>query len=127
MDSEETKKLVVTPANWRQFGDRIHTKACEKMGIEQGSLDEAIFLALAAGGEMGELQNVVKKMWRDGQDQELSVAVAKEAADVLIYMDHFLNAFRLQATAIIVAKLQELVDRWPEYFEGWEPAQTTVQ
>ena len=122
MSSEQTgSKHTVTPGNWRQYADRIHTKAMEKMEIPQGTFEEAVFLALATGGEAGEFQNVVKKMWRDGQSEELHKKMRGEIADVLIYLDHFLNSFQLSATAIICEKVQELTERWPEYFEDFEP------
>ena len=118
--------ITVTPQNWRQVSDRIHSQCMEKMEIQQGTLEEVAFLALAMGGEMGELQNVVKKMWRDGQDEELSKALPMEIADVMIYMDHFVKSLNLSVTHIIVAKLQELVIRWPHLFKDWKPIEETV-
>lgn len=41
------------------------------------------FCALALCGESGELANVIKKEWRDGEDMELERL--KETADVLVY------------------------------------------
>jgi NTP pyrophosphatase (non-canonical NTP hydrolase) len=93
----------------------------ENMEIEPGSLTEAVFLALASGGEMGEFQNIVKKMWRDGQSEELHKKMRGELADVLIYFDHFMNAFQLSASAIIMEKVQELTERWPHMFEDFTP------
>lgn len=122
MDSVETQpKHTVTVGNWRQYADRIHTTCMDKMEVEKGSLTEAVFLALASGGEMGEFQNIVKKMWRDGQSPELHKKMRGELADVLIYLDHFMNAFQLSASEVIVEKVQELTERWPEYFTDFQP------
>jgi len=93
----------------------------EKMEIQLGSFEESVFLGLAQAGEAGELANVIKKQWRDGQTEELHKAMRGEIADVMIYLDHLLNAYKLSATAIICEKVQELTERWPEYFEDFEP------
>jgi hypothetical protein len=118
--------IRVTPQNWRQISDRIHSQCMEKMGVARGSLEEVVFLGLALGGEAGEMNNIIKKMWRDGQNEETARALPMECADVMIYMDHLLNALNVQVTAIICAKLQELVLRWPEYFKDWKPVEPAV-
>lgn len=125
MEAGETKpKHVITPANWRQYTDRIHQKSMEKAGIEIPSFEEAIFLGLAQAGEAGELANVIKKMWRDGQSEELFHKMVGEMADVLIYLDHLMNTFKLQATAVICKKVHELVnERHPEWFDDFQPTQ----
>jgi NTP pyrophosphatase (non-canonical NTP hydrolase) len=125
MASDESTTLEprhkVTPGNWRQFSDRIHTACMEQMEIEKGSLTEAVFLGLAQAGESGELANVIKKMWRDGQTPEMHKKMRGEIADILIYLDHLLGAFQLSASQVMVEKIQELTERWPQYFEDFEP------
>lgn len=124
MDSVKTQpKHEVTLGNWRQYSDHMHAKFMERMGIERGSFEEGAFLCLEGGGEYGELMNVVKKMWRDGQSQDLSEKLAKEVADVLIILDHFMQVFNLSATAVCASKLQELTERWPDIFEDFQPQQ----
>lgn len=44
------------------------------------------FYALGLGGECGELQNIVKKMERDGYSDELQMKAGEEAADVFTYL-----------------------------------------
>lgn len=117
-------KHKVTPSNWRAYSDHMHAKFMERMDIAQGSFEEAVFLCFEGGGEYGELMNVVKKMWRDGQSQELSEKLAKEVADVLIILDHFMKVFDLSATAVCTMKIQELTERWPDIFEDFQPQQT---
>lgn len=52
------------------------------------------FLALALAGEVGELVNIVKKIWRDGESPKLWKKFDEEAVDVLIYFVELLNAAR---------------------------------
>lgn len=54
-----------------------------------GSLVAVNYCALAAGGEMGEIQNKLKKVWRGDKplDAELKATLADEAGDVLWYLD----------------------------------------
>lgn len=54
-----------------------------------GSLVAVNYCSLAAGGEMGEIQNKLKKVWRGDKplDSELRAALADEAGDVLWYLD----------------------------------------
>jgi hypothetical protein len=44
------------------------------------------FLALALSGEAGELANLFKKEWRDGEDDERERKQYKEACDVYAYL-----------------------------------------
>ena len=54
-----------------------------------GSLLAVNYCTLAAGGEMGEIQNKLKKVWRGDKplDAELKATLADEAGDVLWYLD----------------------------------------
>jgi NTP pyrophosphatase (non-canonical NTP hydrolase) len=45
-----------------------------------------VFLALGLAGEAGEVANVVKKLLRDGDDQNLRADLGLELADVLTYL-----------------------------------------
>jgi NTP pyrophosphatase (non-canonical NTP hydrolase) len=127
MDSEQNStdghQHQVTLQNWRQYAERIHSTCMDKMEIERGSLTEAVFLGLAQAGESGELANVIKKMWRDEQTEELHKKMRGEIADILIYLDHLLQAFNLTASSVIIEKVQELTERWPEYFKDWSPTE----
>lgn len=55
----------------------------------QGTLPALNYTVLAAGGEMGEIQNKLKKVWRGDKplDDELRAAMADEVGDVLWYLD----------------------------------------
>jgi NTP pyrophosphatase (non-canonical NTP hydrolase) len=126
MSSEQngnTEQPKVTLQNWRQYATRIHSTCMSQMEIERSSLTEAVFLGLAQAGESGELANIIKKMWRDGQTEELHKKMRGEIADVIIYLDHLLEAFNLTAGEVIVEKMNILVERWPQYFEGWAPGE----
>lgn len=52
------------------------------------------FLTLALAGEVGELVNIVKKIWRDGEDSELWQKFDEEMVDILIYFVELLNVTR---------------------------------
>lgn len=43
------------------------------------------FLSNALAGEVGEMCNVVKKIWRDGETEELVQELDEELVDILIY------------------------------------------
>lgn len=120
--AEDKPKHIITPANWREYSNHMHAVFMERMEIERGTLTEAIFLALEGGGEYGEFMNVMKKMWRDGQNEDLFKKMHKELADILIILDHIMASFNLSATEVIVDKVQELTERWPDIFEGFEPS-----
>lgn len=78
-----------------------------------GSLVAVNYCALAAGGEMGEIQNKLKKVWRGDKplDAELRASLADEAGDVLWYLDRLaveLGYDGLEAIAKMnIAKLRD--------------------
>jgi len=59
----------------------LHERTVQNMG----------FFALALAGEIGELCNIVKKIWRDGESEELWQQFDEEAVDVMIYFIELLN------------------------------------
>src|ERR1700691_205874 len=52
------------------------------------------FLALALGGEIGELCNMVKKRWRDGAD--LTEEIRDEIADIRVYLELIAKCFDVE-------------------------------
>src|SRR5690606_18846735 len=50
------------------------------------TLSNLIYNALCLAGEGGEVANVVKKMWRDGDSPELREKLEEEIVDVVIYV-----------------------------------------
>lgn len=76
------------------------------------------FLALALGGEVGELQNLIKKEWRGSRgrtDRKFMREVAEEMADVRIYLELLANCFGVDLDAECNKKIEgKLMTRWPE-------------
>lgn len=65
--------------------------------------------ACALAGEVGELCNFVKKQHLDGTDR--TADIAKEAADVLIYLDLFCNRAGINLSQATAQKFNEVSDR----------------
>lgn len=53
--------------------------------------EQLLFWATGAGGEVGEVLNVVKKMVRDGDSESLDDALVEECGDVLFYLQQILQ------------------------------------
>ena len=74
-----------------------------------------LYLAVALGGECGELLNVVKKEHRDKVDSRESVR--EEAGDVLFYLVAFLDKWGLSIEECLDANREKLSDAdWAENF-----------
>ena len=125
---------VVSKWSWPMWADKIHAWFMYNMGIwgyhsskkeRQGTgvfvnsdLLELIFLAVALPGEVGEMCNDVKKIWRDGRTPELVAKLSKEVADVRIYLHHIEAWLEADPNEICASKLRELMERWPHIAEG---------
>ncbi|MGH2627744.1 MAG: hypothetical protein ACRDHY_13960 [Anaerolineales bacterium] len=73
------------------------------------------FLALALGGEVGELQNVIKKAWRGDDDPTYEGKLAEEMADARIYLELLALAHGMDLDAACVEIVRsKLRARWPE-------------
>lgn len=72
------------------------------------SFENMKFYALELAGEVGELANIVKKMWRNGESEELQGKLKEEAADVLISYLLFLNASGIDIEAAFAEKIEKL-------------------
>jgi NTP pyrophosphatase (non-canonical NTP hydrolase) len=98
-------------ATWRVAAEEVHQHCMERMSIRRGSVTERNFLALAAAGEAGEVANVQKKIWRDGESEELTRKLEDEIADVLIYLEHLRVSLRIDFDFICARKMREVVQR----------------
>lgn len=101
----------ITPANWREHAEHIHVTCMNNMEVDLCSIEERNFLILAAAGEMGELANVQKKIWRDGPSEELYRKLDDEIADVLIYLEHLCKSRQVDPDVICARKLEEVRHR----------------
>lgn len=69
---------------------------------------ELLAVSNAFGGEAGELQNVVKKLVRDGVSAELYGKFVLEAGDCLHYLTRMVNSLGYTITEIQQANIDKL-------------------
>lgn len=118
-----TNPQAISKWSWTRWADKLHRWFMGKMDIvgdpELGlcaidaQLLELIFLGLALPGEVGEMCNDIKKMWRDGRTPELEAKLRKEVSDVKIYLYHIEQWLGGDADQDCADKLAELMVRWP--------------
>lgn len=80
------------------------------------------FVGLALGGEVGELQNIIKKMWRDGESEKLWAAFDEEVVDVIIYLGILLDISHTDLLKAWETKFKELELR----FESASPSKWSI-
>ncbi len=104
--------------NWKEKAQVIREMFVKKRGDTLGSDNDRRYLALALGGEVGEMQNLIKKEWRGdvkkNQKKELRHKIAMELADIRIYLEHLANAHNVDLDAACEEKTEELRTRWPQ-------------
>lgn len=76
------------------------------------TLENIIYNSLALAGEAGEIANVAKKIWRDGDCQELRDRLAEETVDLVIYLCKLLIVAQIDFDEAWVKKHQVLHQRW---------------
>lgn len=104
-------------AAWRDTCWTIHAVVAKKW--EVGSDEDLRFIALALSGEMGELNNLIKKAWRgDFHLKEKWTEVSDEIADVRIYLELLTRILGLDLDACCQRKTRTLLKRWPEAREA---------
>lgn len=125
--------------DFRPLALALHRRWSASRGVAVGSIEDQAFLALALAGEVGELANIVKKLWRQdaaaaaprrglarllfwrrhnaaARQAELLAAAREECADVLIYL--VLIAAALDVDLELAAWLKQnrvLDERYPEW------------
>lgn len=104
---------------WREDAVTIHETVKKKW--EAWSPEDRYFLALALGGEVGELQNLIKKEWRGdfenrGTADSLTFLgkLVDETADILIYMFLLTRHYKIDWDTACATKIKVLLERWPE-------------
>ena len=104
--------------DWREKAQVIREMFVKKRGDKLGSDNDRRYLALALGGEVGEMQNLVKKEWRGDlkktQKAELHHKIAMELADIRIYLEHLADAYGVNLDEACETKTEELKQRWPQ-------------
>lgn len=69
------------------------------------------FFALEVCGEVGELANLEKKIWRDPARTDVLDKCAEEAADVFIALCNYCNSRQIDLEATVKEKLVEIEKR----------------
>jgi NTP pyrophosphatase (non-canonical NTP hydrolase) len=84
-----------------------------------GDVDRLRFLALALAGESGELANVIKKSWRDGDDRPefRRQQIIDEVADVANYTHMIAMHLGIDLHAEMLRKLRAVEQR-SEWMDG---------
>lgn len=80
--------------------------------LHELNMQNLSFFTLALGGEVGELLNVVKKMWRDGETPELWKSLEEEIVDIVVYLMEIINLVQMDFDRAWDAKLKILYDRF---------------
>lgn len=95
------------------FDDKIaeHLEVCPDWGPPEPL---NTFLALALAGEAGELANLYKKEWRDGQADERQIKILKELGDVQAYTLMLAHSLGVDIIALAKRSFLEFEQR-PEY------------
>lgn len=101
-----------TKSRWQQKAQGIHERFI-KLAQTKGNLNSDTevlhFLALAICGEVGELANLVKKVWRG--DEVDPNAIRDELADIRIYLEHLSRALDIDLDRACDNKLDEVAER----------------
>ncbi len=78
---------------------------------ETGNVEELMYLALGLVGEAGEVANKVKKLFRDGDNQDLRTELAKELGDVMWYMGRLSSVLDVDLTETLAKNVAKLESR----------------
>ena len=70
------------------------------------------YTGLCITGEAGELVNVIKKIWRDGDSEELREQLSEEAVDLVIYICKLISIGKIDFEAAWNRKQKILEERW---------------
>lgn len=85
---------------------------CNFSHLHEPQMSNVAFFTLALAGETGELVNVVKKIWRDGESPELWQKFDEEVVDILIYLIELLSVTRSPLAKAWAKKQKVLNKRW---------------
>ena len=93
----------------------FYTREIRKFAIYQGgntkSLQELMYLSLGAAGEVGEIANKVKKLYRDCDSAEARTKIQNEIGDVFWYLCRLTDALGAEPGQILMDNYNKLEDR----------------
>lgn len=99
-------------------------------GTTKANVGNLAFAALAFSGEAGELSNVVKKIWRDGESEELIDHLEEEVVDAVIYLIKIIKITGMDFDDAWDKKHNELHQKWKanpdKYRHGYSPVDEAI-
>jgi NTP pyrophosphatase (non-canonical NTP hydrolase) len=100
-----------------EFEDYVITNSrpMVPMGTRNYLVAEMLPVSNALGGEVGELQNVVKKIIRDGESGDLTQEFILEAGDVLHYLTRLVLNYGFTMEYIQERNIEKLDSRRAKY------------
>lgn len=112
----ETRGIKYTNGYFEKMINDV-IKFNEDHGIKsehQPTYDNLIYYALCLAGEAGEVANVVKKIWRDGDTPELRDHLEEEMIDLAIFMALTILVGKVDFDKAWKDKHEELYKRWAD-------------
>jgi len=110
MSNLATQTTTPTTITLKEYQDWTVTTAMYPHA-ETGNVEELMYLALGLTGEAGEVANKVKKLFRDGESQELRTELAKELGDVMWYMARLSSVLKVDLTETLAKNVAKLESR----------------
>jgi NTP pyrophosphatase (non-canonical NTP hydrolase) len=89
---------------------RANSERCKAFGHTVEEMGAA-FWGLALSGEVGELNNLVKKKLRGDKITDLELKFGKEAADILTYLDLYCTFFKVDLERNTIDKFNEVSEK----------------
>lgn len=88
----------------------------EDHGVDEHRPDMSnmVYHALCLAGEAGEVANVVKKIWRDGDSPALRAHLAEEIVDLTIFLGLLIASGEIDFDKAWIEKHEELYRRWAD-------------
>jgi len=84
------------------------------MEENEPNLENLFYITMCLVGESGEIANEAKKIWRDGDSEELREKLATEVVDILIYIAKTIKILEIDIEEYWDEKHEELYERWKD-------------
>ena len=85
----------------------------KRYGVDNNpTYSNLFYMGLCITGEAGELVNVLKKIWRDGDSEKLREQLGEELVDVMIYIFKLILVGEIDFDKAWKRKLKILYKRW---------------
>jgi NTP pyrophosphatase (non-canonical NTP hydrolase) len=106
---------LVNKDNVFRLSRDLHLSAMAHMGIEDANY-EVLFLATAFSGEVGELNNLIKKFIRGDNIRNFNQEIESEIADCFAYLFHIADYYGVDMETALINKTSHLYNtRKPDW------------